>query len=135
MSHGIFLAGWATCLHTKKIKVKFLVEFLDEILSLKNKSCIIEKIPVPALRFAYSDSYNNYVKIVSAITRQTKLKKVLIKQKHVIRIILYVNEETHARQLFQELNILDIHVFYKKTIFCLSLNFLNIMLEIRLRFS
>ena len=27
-----------------------------------------------------------------------------------------------------------IHAFYKKTIFCLSLNFLNIMLEIRLRF-
>ena len=31
--------------------------------------------------------------------------------------------------------LLCIHVFYKKTIFCLSLNFLNIILEIRLRFS
>ena len=28
-----------------------------------------------------------------------------------------------------------LHVFYKKTIFCLNLNSLNIMLEIRLRFS
>ena len=67
MSHGIFSIGWATGSHTKKIKLK-LVLFLDEILSLKNKPCVIEKMPVPALRFAYWHSYNNYVKIVSAST-------------------------------------------------------------------
>ena len=50
-----------------------------KFLSLKNKSCVIEKMPVPALRFAYSHSYNNYVKIASVSTRQTKLKKILIK--------------------------------------------------------
>ena len=76
-------------------------------------------MPLPALRFASSHCYNNYVKIVSASTRQTKLQKILIKQKHVIRIIFHVNEETRARSSFQELNILDIHVFFltKKTIF------------------
>ena len=75
----------------KGIKLKLLVVFLDEILSLKNKLCVIEKMLVPALHFAYSHSCNNYLKIVSASTRQTKLKKILIKQKHVIRIIFYVN--------------------------------------------
>ena len=94
MSHGIFPTGWA-------IKLKVLVVFLDEILSLKNKSWVIEKMPVPALRFAYLHSYNNYVKIVSANTPQTKLKKILIKQKHVIRIIFYVNEESCARTSFK----------------------------------
>ena len=37
-------------------------------------------MPVPALCFAYSHSYNNYAKIVSASTRPTKLKKIWIKQ-------------------------------------------------------
>ena len=57
------------------------------------------------MRFAYSHSYNNYVKIESISTRQTKLKKILIKQKDVIRIIFYANEETRARPSFQELHI------------------------------
>ena len=67
-------------------------------------------MPVPTLRFAYSHSYNNYLKIVSASTRQTKLKKILIKQEHVIRIIFYVNEETRARPSFQELNTCQINL-------------------------
>ena len=61
---------------------------------------------VPALSFAYSQSYKNYVKAVSTSTRQTKLKKILIKQKHVIRIIFHVNEETRPRPSFQELIVL-----------------------------
>ena len=61
---------------------------------------------VSALRFAYSQSYNNYVKIVSTNTPQTKLKKILIKQKHVIRIIFHVNEETRPSPSFQELIVL-----------------------------
>ena len=81
----------------KRIKLKLLVSFPDENLSLKNKSCIIKKMPVTALCFAYWDSYNNYVKIVSTNTCQTKLKKILIKQKCVIRIIFHVNEETCPR--------------------------------------
>ena len=87
MSHKIFPTGWVNYSHTKKIKLKLLVLFLDEILSLKNKSCVIEKMHVPALRFAYLHSYNNYVKILSTSTRQTKPKEILIKQpEHVIRI-------------------------------------------------
>ena len=87
MCHGIFLSGWATCPHTKNIKLKLLVLFLEEILSLKNKSYVTEKMDVPALRFAYLHSYNNYVKIVSTSIRKTKPKKTLIKQpEHVIRI-------------------------------------------------
>ena len=107
MSHGIFPTGWATCWHTEKINLKLLAFFLDEIRSLKNKSCIIEKTPVTALRFAFLHSYNNYVKIVSTSTRQTRLKKMLIMQKHVIRIVFYVNEETRPRPiLFQEMILL-----------------------------
>ena len=83
-----------------------LVLFLDKILYFKNKSCVIRKMPVTALRFIYWHSYNNYVKIVSTTTRQTKLKKILIKQKYVIQIIFYVNEETRPRPPFQELIVL-----------------------------
>ena len=103
MSHRIFPTILTTCLHTKKTELKLLLLFLDEILSLKNKSCAIEKIPAPALRFAYyCHSYNNYVKIVSTSTYQTKLKKTMIKQTHVIRIIFHVNEEPLPRPSFQE---------------------------------
>ena len=71
MSYGIFPTGWATCPHIKKIKPKLLAWFLDEILSLENGSCVVEKMPVPALHFTSSNSYNNYVKIVSTSTCQT----------------------------------------------------------------
>ena len=54
-------------------------------------------------------SYNNYVKIVSTTTHQTKLKKILITQKYVIQIILHVNEGTRPRPPFQELINLHIH--------------------------
>ena len=82
-----FLTRWANCSHTKKIKLKLWVLFLDEIdESLKNKSCVIEKMPAPALCFAYWHSYNNYVKTVSTSTCQTKLKKILIKQKHEFKL-------------------------------------------------
>ena len=58
-------------------------------------------MPVPALLFAYWHSYKNSVKIVSTSTRQTKLKKILSKQKHVIRIIFHVNEETGQDHYFK----------------------------------
>ena len=90
---------WETCPHTEKIKLKLLVLFVDE---LENKSGVFEKMPVPALRFTYSHFHNNYVKIVSTGTLQTKTKKTMIKQKHLIRIIFYVNEETRPRPSFQE---------------------------------
>ena len=54
-------------------------------------------MPATVLHFAYWHSYNNYVKILSTSTRQTKLKKILIKQKYVIQIIFHVNEETRPR--------------------------------------
>ena len=59
--------------------------FLNEILGVKNKSCIIEKMPVPALRFVHWHSHNNYAKIVPTSTCQAKLKKIMIEQNHVIR--------------------------------------------------
>ena len=90
---------WETCPHTEKIKLKLLVLFVDE---LENKSGVFEKMPVPALRFTYSHFHNNYVKIVSTGTLQTKTKKTMIKEKHSIRIIFYVNEETRPRPSFQE---------------------------------
>ena len=60
-------------------------------------------MPIPTVRFAYWHSYNNYVKVVSTSTRETKLKKILINQEHVIQIIFHVNEETRTRPSFQEL--------------------------------
>ena len=63
-------------------------------------------MPVQALCFAYSHSYNNYVKIVSTRNRQTNLKKLLINQKYVIRIIFHANEGTRPRASFQELILL-----------------------------
>ena len=63
-------------------------------------------MPVQALCFAYSHSYNNYVKIVSTRNRQTNLKKLLINQKYVIRIIFHANEGTRPRPSFQELVLL-----------------------------
>ena len=60
-------------------------------------------MPAPVLGFAYWHSNNNYVKIVSASPRQTKPKKLLIKQRHVIQIIFHVNEETRPRPSFHEL--------------------------------
>ena len=63
-------------------------------------------MPIPDLRFAYSHSYSSCVKILSSSTRQTKLKKIMIKQKHVIRIIFHVNKETRPRPSFQELILL-----------------------------
>ena len=42
--------------------------------------------------------------IVWASTNQTKLTKILTKQKHVVRIIFDINKQTHARPLFKELN-------------------------------
>ena len=77
MSRGIFTTGWATCSHTKKIKLKHFVLFLDEILSLKNKSCVIEKMPVTALRFACWHSYNNYVKMYpQALSFKTIISRI-----------------------------------------------------------
>ena len=73
------------------------------------------KTPVPALRFPFSHIYNNYVKIVSASTCQTRLKEILIKQKPAIRIIFHVNDKTRAKPLFQELNSLDICQIYFKS--------------------
>ena len=106
MSYGNSPIEWTNCSHTKNIKLKLLVLFLDEILSLKNKSCVIEKMPVSTLRFACRYSDNNYVKTVSTSTRQTKLKKILIWQKHVIRIIFHVNAGICPSPSFQELILL-----------------------------
>ena len=66
-------------------------------------------MPVPALHFVYSHSYNDDVKAVWTSTRQIKLKEVLINQKHVTPIMFQVNEETRATPSFQELNTLEIH--------------------------
>ena len=45
--------------------------------------------------------------IVWASTSQAKLKKILTEKKHLVQIIFNANKATHARPLFQELNIFD----------------------------
>ena len=63
-------------------------------------------MPDPAFCF-YWHSYKKYVKIVFTSTYQTKLKKILIKQNHVIRIIFHVNEETRPRPSFLDVCQID----------------------------
>ena len=63
-------------------------------------------MPVPVLRFAYPHFYHSYVKLVSASTRQTKLKKILINHKHVIQIIFHIYDENRPNPSFQELILL-----------------------------
>ena len=96
--------------------------------------------------------YNNYVKIFTS-TRQKKLKKILIKQKHVIQIMFHVNDETRPSPSFQELILLiyvkqtcsnslfsskelrDLHSLQyfsatlKLLIMCMKPDFLNILLK------
>ena len=69
----------------------------------------------------YADDYDNLTEDLGT-ERKFKEKMDLLREDN-----LMVNDDKAED---------TIHVFfYKKTIFCLSLNFLNIMLEIRLRFS
>ena len=51
----------------------------------------------------------NYANIVWASSSQTKLKKMLTKQRHVAQVIFNVNKETSTRPLFKELNALNIY--------------------------
>ena len=61
---------------------------------------------------------------------------LLIAVKDFIIISHKVKEKKNENLLSIKQNLLVVFTFlYKKTIFCLSLNFVNIMLEIRVRFS
>ena len=54
-------------------------------------------------------SYINYAKTVWVSTSQTRLKKVLAKQKHSVPVTFNVNKETRTRPLFKELIALNIY--------------------------
>ena len=62
-----------------------------------------------SIYFSFIPSYINYSNIAWASTNQTKLKKLLNKQKHASRIIYYEDRYTHARPLMQSLNALNIY--------------------------
>ena len=51
----------------------------------------------------------NYENIAWASTTTTKLKKIILKQKYVARIIWYANKQTHARPLLTENKALNVY--------------------------
>ena len=52
---------------------------------------------MPVAAFSKIHFFINYGNIAWACTSQTKLLKILTKQKHAVQIIFYANKETHAR--------------------------------------
>jgi hypothetical protein len=68
-----------------------------------NQSCLKN------LYFSLIHCYLNYANIAWCSTNSTKVKKLLSKQKHAIRIISNVDRLTHTRTLFNELNILNVY--------------------------
>ena len=52
-------------------------------------------------------SYLNYANIAWASTYATKLKRVYLKRKHVVRIVYNKDKLTHSKPLFENLNALN----------------------------
>ena len=112
----------------RKSSVKFLGVMLDENISWKDhiettgKKLVknigllyrtkpyLDETPLKTIYFSYIHSYLNYVKIVWASTRITKLKPLLYKQKNVVRIVFNEVHLSHSKPLFKFLNALN---FYK----------------------
>ena len=59
--------------------------------------------------FIYIHWYINYGNIAWASTSQTKLKKILTKQKHAVRIIYHKEKKAHARPLLEEIYALNVY--------------------------
>ena len=59
--------------------------------------------------FALIHSYINYANIAWASSYKTSLTKILLKQKHAVRIIFHKNRLTHTRPLLKELNALNVY--------------------------
>ena len=107
--------------------MKFLGVFLDENMTWKNHiSCVESKISknlgilykarsllnkerMKQLYFSFVHSYLNYGNIAWASTNKTKLKTLLRKQKHGVRIIYFEDKFTHAKPLLQDLGALNIY--------------------------
>jgi len=61
------------------------------------------------LYFSFIHSHLSYGNIAWASTHKTKLLKLYRKQKHSIRTITLKDRLTHAKPLFEELNVLTLH--------------------------
>ena len=59
--------------------------------------------------FALIHSYINYTNIAWASSCKTGLKKILLKQKHAVRIVFHEDRLTHARPLLKSLNALNVY--------------------------
>ena len=59
--------------------------------------------------FSYIHSYLNYANIAWAITRTTKLKPLLHKQKLAVRIVFNEGRLNHSKPLFKILNALNVY--------------------------
>ena len=59
--------------------------------------------------FALIHSYINYANTALASSYKTGLKKILLKEKHAVRIIFHENQLTHTRPLLKKLNALNVY--------------------------
>ena len=108
-------------------KFKFLGIFFDENMSWKHHIAHVEKKLSSVARMIYkarsflktrtlklifdsmAQSYVNYGNIVWASTYHTNLKQILIKQKHISRMIYYKGRRCHARPLMKDLRALNVY--------------------------
>ena len=111
----------------RKSSVKFLGVMLDENISWKEHIKTTEKklaknigllyrakpyldeMSLKTIYFSYIHSYLNYANIAWASTRITKLKPLLYKQKHVVRIVFNEGHLSRSKPLFKILNALNVY--------------------------
>ena len=107
--------------------LKFLGVLVDENLNWKNHiDLLLSKISksigvlykaskllnfrcLKSIYFALIHSYINYANIAWASSCKTGLKKILLKQKHAVRIIFHEDRLTHSRPLLKSLNALNVY--------------------------
>ena len=107
--------------------LKFLGVLVDENLNWKNHiDLLLSKISksigvlykaskllnfrcLKSIYFALIHSYINYANVAWASSCKTGLKKILLKQKHAVRIIFHEDRLTHSRPLLKSLNALNVY--------------------------
>ena len=115
----------------RKSSIKFLGVMLDEHISwtdhlrtVENKiaknigllyrvSQFLNEDSLKTVHFSYIHSYLNYANIAWASTFAAKLKRVYLKQKHVVRIVFNKDKLTHSKPLFENLNALNVYQINK----------------------
>jgi hypothetical protein len=121
----------------KREKVtKFLGIYIDENLSwryhINNTSTkiakcigilykarnILSKHQLTQLYYSFIHCHINYANSIWGSTHKTKLKSLYLRQKHAVRVINFKNRLSHTKQLFKEMNILNVYQLNVFNILC-----------------